>query len=225
MSANRLASNASLTAYASAPTAVATMRPAPAATNDPDIASSPRCFSTGSGSPVSSDSSSSSPSDESTSPSTTTCMPGASSRTSSRTTRSTGTSCTSPSRTTCAFGAVSTLSRSSVRFARSSCTMPIPAFAIRTNPNSASWTGPTTRITASIAPSSALNRVKTFERTICDTDRVLDRGTTLTRPLETRSATSVALRPRSASTMREAYPQGLLRLSGTRTAGGPRSRW
>jgi len=48
------------------------------------------------------------------------------------------------------------------------------------------------------------DNLKTFERTICDTDRVLDRGTTLTRPLETRSATSVAPRPRSASTMREA---------------------
>ena len=36
---NRLASNASFTAYASAPTAVATMRPAPAATNEPDSAS------------------------------------------------------------------------------------------------------------------------------------------------------------------------------------------
>ena len=73
--------------------------------------------------------------------------------------------------------------------------MPMPAFAISTKPNSASWSGPTTRMTASIAPSSALNRVKTFERTICDTVRVLDRGTTLTWPRASRSATSVALRP------------------------------
>ena len=113
---------------------------------------------------------------------------------------------TPPSRTTCALGAVSRVSRSRVRFARSSCTIPTPVFTIRTNPNSASWNGPTTTMIASIAPRSALNRVNTLERTICATVLVCVRGTRLTCPRASRSATSAELRPRSASTMREAYP-------------------
>ena len=44
-------------AYASAPTAVACIRPDPAATNEPDSTRSPAALTTGSGSPVSSDSS------------------------------------------------------------------------------------------------------------------------------------------------------------------------
>ncbi len=188
------------------PTAVATMRPAPAATNDPDIAPSPGAFATGSASPVSSDSSNSSPSELNTSPSTTTCIPVESCNTSSKTTASTGTSASRPSRTTCAFGAVSTLNRSSVRLARSSWTMPTAAFTTSTNPNKASWSGPTTRMMASIAPSSALNRVKTLDRTIWATVRVWVRGTRLTCPRASRSATSAEPRPRSASTMEGSVP-------------------
>ena len=44
--------------------------------------------------------------------------------------------------------------------------MPIAAFATRTSPNNASWMGPTIKIRTSIAPSSALNRVKMLARRI-----------------------------------------------------------
>ena len=74
-------------------------------------------------------------------------------------------------------GRVRTVSRSSVRFARSSCTMPIAVFAIeheaeervldRSDHQDDRRASP---------PRSALNRVKTFARTICATVRVGARG-------------------------------------------------
>ena len=50
-----------------------------------------------------------------------------------------------------------------------------------------------------MAPSRALNRVKTFARTICQTVRVGAAGTSLTCPRATRSATSAAVNPRSVA--------------------------
>ncbi len=82
---NRLASSASCAAYASRPTLVATNAPAPATTKLPDITASPGCLSTGSGSPVSSDSSISRPSASVTRPSTITLSPMPSSTVSSST--------------------------------------------------------------------------------------------------------------------------------------------
>ena len=101
----------------------------------------------------------------------------------------------SPSRTTRALGALSTASRSSVRFARYSCTMPMSAFATSTMPNSASWIGPTIRITTSIVPRIALNRVKMLARTISASVRLVRSSATLTWPRATRSATSAAVSP------------------------------
>jgi hypothetical protein len=197
VSVNRRASSAKRTAYAARPTRVARYRPEPAATNDPDNTSSPGDFKAASDSPVNSDSSTSNPEDSSTSPSTMTWSPGSRSRTSSRTTCATATSRSVSSRKTRAFGAVKTESRSNVRFARSSCTIPISAFAISTKPNSASRNCPTSKITRSIAPSSALKRVSRFARTICVTVRVGADGTSFARPVATRSATSAEVRPRS----------------------------
>ena len=65
-----------------------------------------------------------------------------------------------------AFGAVSTASWSSVRLARISCTMPISAFGDQDDAEQAVAGEPTTRMTTSIVPRIALNRVKTLARTI-----------------------------------------------------------
>src|SRR6185436_15747185 len=77
----------------------------------------------------------------------------------------------------------------------------MPALATSTNPNNASWIGPTIRITTRSEPSSALNRVTTLARTICPTVRVGTAGTSLTWPSATRSATSCAVRPSAAGTL------------------------
>ncbi len=77
--------------------------------------------------------------------------------------------------------------------------MPIRVFAIRTPPNSASFSGPTIRITTSSEPTRKLNRVKTFALTISATVRVGASGTSLRSPLATRSATSAEVRPICAS--------------------------
>ena len=68
---NCFASAVRRAAYESSPTAVARATPPPAVTKLPDITSSPAALSTGSDSPVSSDSSTDRPSDCSTSASTT----------------------------------------------------------------------------------------------------------------------------------------------------------
>src|SRR6185436_7057799 len=77
----------------------------------------------------------------------------------------------------------------------------MPALATSTNPNNASWIGPTIRITTRSEPSSALNRVTTLARTICPTVRVGTAGTSLTWPSATRSATSCSVRPSAAGTL------------------------
>ena len=79
--------------------------------------------------------------------------------------------------------------------ARSSWTIPTTVLATITSPNRASWSGPTTRMTASSDPSSRLKRVSRLARTIWPTVRVGALGTSLTCPLATRWATSAALRP------------------------------
>lgn len=71
----RRASSASCEAYASLPTRVAVNVPEPATTKLPDITGSPGCLTTGSASPVSSDSSTSRLSPEVTVPSTTILSP------------------------------------------------------------------------------------------------------------------------------------------------------
>ena len=47
------------------------------------------------------------------------------------------------------------------------------AFATSTRPNSASWIGPTIRMTTSIDPRIALNRVKMFARAISPSERLV----------------------------------------------------
>ena len=107
---NRRASCAILRAYESAPTAVTCIRPAPATTKLPDSAGSSGCFTIGSASPVSSDSSSSSPFDSVTTPSVGSWSPVRRSRMSSSTTVATSISQVSPSRTARAIGALRTAS-------------------------------------------------------------------------------------------------------------------
>ena len=62
-------------------------------------------------------------------------------------------------------------------------------------PNSASWIGPTIRITTSIDPRIALNRVKMLARAISASVRLVRSSATLTWPRATRSATSAAVSP------------------------------
>ena len=192
---NRRASVASFAAYESLPTRVAWNRPEPATTKLPESTSSPAPLFNGSLSPVRSDSSTSSPSAWRTRPSHGTWSPVRSSSRSSSTTASTAISASVPSRTTRARGAFRTASASSVRLAFTSCTMPISALATRTTPNVASWISPTTRMTTSIVPRIALNRVNTLARTISPSVRLVRSPVSLTWPCATRSATSAAVRP------------------------------
>jgi len=69
--------------------------------------------------------------------------------------------------------------------------------AISTPPNSASWIGPTARITTSRLPSNALKRVKTLARTISATVRLGAEGTSFTCPRAIRSRTSASVSPSS----------------------------
>ena len=192
---NRLASSASCAAYASRPTLVAVKAPAPATTKLPDIIGSPGCLSTGSGSPVSSDSSTSSPSASLTSPSTITLSPMPSSTVSSSTISATATCCACPSRRTSGRASPISARLSRVCLARSSWTMPIAVLAMITRPKRPSWIGPTTRMIAKRMPIRALKRVKTLARTISESDRLERTGTSLTSPRATRSATSALVRP------------------------------
>ena len=162
----RRASSASLRAYASAPTRVTCTAPEPATTKLPERTSAPGVLSTGSDSPVRSDSSISRPEVACTTPSAGTWSPVRNSSRSSRTICSVGMSTRWLSRITCAVGATTTASSSSFRFARISWKMPIAAFATSTTPNVASWISPKMRMTASITPRMALKRVKMFARRI-----------------------------------------------------------
>ncbi len=166
---------------------------------------------------MSRDSSISSPRAAITSPSTTTWLPDPISRMSSRTTSFTASSRTSPSRTTLARGAVSTASRSSVRLARTSWKIPIAEFSTMTTPNSASCRGPTIRISTSIDPRSALNRVRTLARTISLVVLLGVAGTSFTCPRARRSATWAALSPASPA------PASSTRSVATSTGGPPAS--
>lgn len=194
----RDASSASWAAYASRPTLVAVNAPPPATTKLPDITFSPGFLTTGSASPVSSDSSISRPSLSRTSPSTMTLSPGPSSMTSPRTTSEVGISAALPSRRTVGLDSPMTARLSRVFLARSSWMMPMPVLATMTKPNRPSWIGPTIRMITNSTPMMALKRVKTFERTMSAVEREDRTGTSLTSPLDTRSATSAALRPRWA---------------------------
>jgi len=138
------------------PTRVARIVALPAATKLPDMIGSPGSLSTGSDSPVRRLSSISTELLVSTSPSTTTWSPGSSSSTSSSTTSFTATSSEVPLRRTRALGLLSTARRSRVRFARTSCTTPTTVLAMITPPKSASFDGPTTRMTTKRPPSSML---------------------------------------------------------------------
>jgi hypothetical protein len=88
-----------------------------------------------------------------------------------------------------------------VRLARNSWKIPIPLLATSSSPNTASCTGPTTRITASSPPSSALNRVITFARRISPRVRLGPGPTRLTRPAATRSATCAPVNPSARSAL------------------------
>lgn len=125
----RLASSASWAAYASRPTFVAVNAPPPATTKLPDITWSPGCLTTGSASPVSSDSSISRPSVSTHSPSTTILSPGPISMTSPRTTSEVPTGAATPSRRTVGFASPMTARESRVFFARHSWMMPMPVLA------------------------------------------------------------------------------------------------
>ncbi len=192
---NRRASSASRRAYDWPPTCSARYRPLPAVTKLPERTSSPCSFATGSASPDSREMSTSNPLLATTVPSTTIWSPGPASTRSPTTTSSTRTVRLRPSRTTVAAGATRTERRSSVRLARSSCTIPITAFVTSTMPNSASWMGPTTRITTSSPPRIALKRVSTLACTIARTDRVDASATVLPRPAAWRAAASRSVRP------------------------------
>ena len=191
----RRASAASFRAYESAPTRVAWNRPEPATTKLPESTSSSGSLSSGSLSPVSSDSSTSSPSALCTTPSHGIWSPGRSSSRSSITTCSTAISATWPSRTTRARGALSTASRSRVRLARTSWKMPIPALATSISPKVASWIGPMIAITSRAAPRMALKRVNTLARTISPSVRLVRSPVSLVAPRATRSWTSAAVSP------------------------------
>lgn len=156
---------------------------------------SPGFFSTGSASPVRSDSSISSPSASPTIPSTTTLSPGPSSMTSSRTISEVEISPVAPSRRTLGLASPMTARPSRVFLARSSWMMPMPVFAMITKPNRLSWIGATISMITQSTPMMALKRVKTFARTISEVDREDRTGTSLTSPRATRSATSAVPSP------------------------------
>ncbi|SCG09319.1 hypothetical protein GA0115255_125222 [Streptomyces sp. Ncost-T6T-2b] len=133
-SVKRDASSASCAAYASRPTFVAVNAPPPATTKLPDITGSPVRLSTGSASPVSSDSSISRLSASATTPSTTTLSPGPSSTRSPRTISEVEISAATPSRRTVGFASPITARLSRVRLARHSWMIPMPVLATITKP-------------------------------------------------------------------------------------------
>ena len=175
------------------------MWPEPDDTKLPDNTSSPTALSTASASPVRRDSSTVRPWAATTSPSTTTWLPGESSRRSSATTSDTRTSVVVPSRTTRAFGAESTARAASVRRARSSWTTPITLFERMTPAKRASLGCPATRISTSSVPMMAFTGVITLARRICLVVRTGASGTSLTCPSAIRWATSAAVRPKRMS--------------------------
>ena len=175
------------------------MRPVPATTALPLIAASPASFTTGSASPVSNDSSISRFSWVRITPSATTCAPVRNSTMSSSTNSCVCSSTTLPSRTTCARGALTTRSWSSTFLARSSWTTPITLLATMTPANNASFGDPAAITSAARIATMKLIGANTLPRTIWPTVRVGAFGTTLVRPLPTRSATSTLVRPVAGS--------------------------
>src|SRR4051794_30935110 len=73
--------------------------------------------------------------------------------------------------------------------------MPIPVFKTSTNPNSASWNGPTMTMAANRAPRMALNRVKMFARRMWASDREVGRCSSFPWPRSRRSSTSAVVSP------------------------------
>ncbi len=145
---------------------------------------------TGSDSPVNSDSSISNPRARKTGPSTGTWSPVARAIRSSLTICSTGISTWVPSRRTLARGAVSRARRSSVFLARSSWMIPMAALETRTIPNRPSfgcWT--TTKMITRRMASRMLNRVTTLALMMSAVVRLAASTTTLTWPAATRSET------------------------------------
>ena len=195
----RRASALSLNAYDSVPTRVAVMCPLPEDTKLPERTSAPTALSTGSASPVRSDSSISSPVPSSTSPSTLIWSPGRRTIRSPRTSSFTAISPSVPSRITAARGALRTASRSSARLERTSCTMPMSVLATSTMPNSASRYSPTAMITTSNEPSRKLNGVSTLARTISVTVRLVGSGTSLVYPSALCRSTSARVSPVSVA--------------------------
>ena len=149
-----------LAAWLSAPTAVASKSPSPSTAKDPERTLSPAFRTTGSDSPVSSDSSSASPSARTRVPSAGSWSPPAIRTRSPATTSSTGTWRGSPSRTTVAFATTSAASLSSVRFARTSWKVPIATLATRMPRKSASLGLPKTIVASPNPARIALNTVK-----------------------------------------------------------------
>ncbi|CAM5717218.1 hypothetical protein SALBM135S_05868 [Streptomyces alboniger] len=191
----REASSASCAAYASRPTLVAVNAPPPATTNEPDIILSPGFLTTGSASPVRSDSSTSRLSASTVSPSTGILSPGPSSTRSPRTISEVETSVALPSRRTVGLASPMTARPSRVFLARHSWMMPMPVLATITKPKRLSWIGATKSMITQSTPMIALKRVKTLARTISPRERELRTGTSLTSPRSTRSATSAEVRP------------------------------
>ncbi len=68
-----------------------------------------------------------------------------------------------------------------------------------TPPKSASFKGPTSRMTTSSPPSRKLNGVRTLAHTISRTERVGLSGRSLTRPWARRWATSAEVSPSSSA--------------------------
>ena len=195
MGANCLASVASLEAWDASPTAVTRTFPAPPVTLEAENTWSPRRLTTGSFSPVSSDSSRSRPSASSTTASAGTWSPRESSRTSSSTISSRGIRTVAPSRSTRAGSRRSRAILSSCRLAEYSWTKPITTLLTAARQNSRSSHRPSAMMTAAHSPSTRLKRVNTWVRTMAHTLRDVVLEDALVSPRAIRSATASELRP------------------------------
>ncbi len=153
---NLLASSAIFEAYESCPTRSARTTPDPATTNEPDSTSDSIGLSTGSASPVRSDSSSSRPLESRTIESTSIWSPVRMRMTSSTTISCGGISTSTPSRRTVACCCPTRDSFASVRAARYSCVMPMAVLMTITRPNRESMSGALTSMSTQSDPMSRL---------------------------------------------------------------------
>ena len=154
----RLAVSVSCAAWLSEPTAVASKSPSPSSAKVPEKTSSPTLRTTGSDSPVRSDSSSARPSERVSFPSAGSWSPLPTRTRSPTTTSETATWRGVPSRTTVALATTSAASLSSARFARTSWKVPIATLATRIPRKSASLGLPKTIVAS---PNPARIRLKT----------------------------------------------------------------